>query len=191
MKKKVVVQKVGDARRACSEKNYILGIRYYLDALGLLNAMMSGFPLFDDLDGDGVPEDFNTFVTTSVTSIFEKIRIMTDEPVLRYDASGTVSGKPILYAQYTGEGGPVPVSNLPLEAEFVLGKGMLPTGLVTGAHGELQLTVEHVDPEFPKAQIRVGIDAEGIQGLSAVESSSPTFCIIDLDKILSALARFA
>ena len=85
----------------------------------------------------------------------------------------------------------MPVSNLSLNPDFVLGKGMLPTGLVTRAHGELQLTVEQIDPEFPKARIRVGIDAEGIQGLSAVESSSQTFCIIDLDKILSALARFA
>jgi len=116
-------------------------------------------PLNMDLDKDGKIEETGAVIDVYLTSVLKCLEFRREEKRYTYGMDGEVIRKPFVFVYYREKKKKVPVSGLPLKAEFVQGEGKISEmELVTGDSGDVEIPVEYVNPQNVETTIQLSVD---------------------------------
>ncbi|MHA1543570.1 MAG: hypothetical protein ACTSU8_00360, partial [Alphaproteobacteria bacterium] len=166
MKKSAIRAAVQSGDAAMARHAFMIAANHWASAYEQLQNFFGDLPVQDDLNGDGRPEEVHAYLQEKMNQLFGNLELTFLNKDITYDATGTLTQKPMVQAKYfSPQGGEQFVANLPLKVEFLTGKGRISGRLLTSKYGTAELNLT-VDASYPQTTIVVSVDQQAIRGLN-------------------------
>ncbi len=150
-------------------------------------------PVWQDIDGDKRAEELTLAIDERIRQFIGGLQLSLLNDSFLYDSEGNPETLPRVYVRYTGATGTQsPVAGLPLKIVFVKGEGAVASG-ITGEYGEVEITVNRLNPKYRETVIRVGVNCEKISGLNEIATGREQSVEIKMmrKKTIALAASFA
>ena len=182
-KKSAVKSAVEAGDKALDKNDFMIAANNWIAANELFANFFGGLPVQDDLNSDGRNEEVKAAIEERINNLFGNIRLSYVDQKVTYDAAGSLTNYPIVQAKYEDAGGrEYPVANLPLQVDFVSGKGRVKGAPKTTNYGEAQIPLK-IDASFPATEINVKIDKNAFQGLNDFHLTQLSEARLTIEKV--------
>jgi hypothetical protein len=109
----------------------------------------------------GKKEELFSFINSKITDLLGAISLVyLEDREITYTSDGKISANPRIQVVLKEGNNNVPVTNFPLKAKFVTGKGVVEEEFSSDVYGIAEINIKEIDPSFRETIIEVAVNAE-------------------------------
>lgn len=182
--KQMITETIQNAEANFTAGKHLAAVHDWAMARAFQNDSFGDLPLQAVVDPSGKKKNVTAYLNKRMSDFFDGLTIScVNGENLVYDTQGNLNTKPLLYVQYTDQDQKQqPVAKMPLKADFVVGGAVMPTSLMTGDYGQVELVINSINAAHPVTTLNVEIDTERIDMLQQFKLPITTTLALNLNK---------